>query len=434
MTSTALSEKILTLARKLNKDPSLALRCIPAVSELAGMVEDGDIVIWPEDMGGLAWIAGGKPYRNKGAKSRTVFCVTPDYSPYSEELWHRLDTAASSLNNHIVPICLNSVVSPSIQPRYPRILQRILDKFFSAIATDTEINLQNLSLTPISAVSNLETETQIPELFSIWLDKSARRVFLNFHVNLHQRIMAATAAAYAGLHPLISLKRGEAATAASLIKTFTDTEYKKGKLKFLLSAEEDWEAVSIIKAVLDIPVLTPLSDADFQGALDWALKSEKSIFLLAPGKHSLPVRALHKSSWESSKFLILKEKKDGSAGSVLLIVPGVYAREAGKAADRLYKNNFTVAVAALRITYPADLESLRNTAEQFDLVIVSDPSEKTGGIKAELGLSLMSLKDTHIAVTEKYLNGKDLAGYAELLYREDRFHRTVDDVKKDRWR
>ena len=68
------------------------------------------------------------------------------------------------------------------------------------------------------------------------------------------------------------------------------------------------------------------------------------------------------------------------------------------------------------------------------MVIVSDPSEKTGGIKAELGLSLMSLKDTHIAVTEKYLNGKDLARYAELLCREDRFHRIVDDVKKDRWR
>ena len=130
MTSNALSEKIITLARKFNKDPSLALRCIPAVSELAGMVEDGDIVIWPEDMGGIAWIAGGKLYRNKGATSRTVFCVTPDYSPYSEELWHRLDTAVSSLNNHIIPIRLNSVVLPSVHLDIPVFCREYSISFF----------------------------------------------------------------------------------------------------------------------------------------------------------------------------------------------------------------------------------------------------------------------------------------------------------------
>jgi len=434
LTSNALSEKIIILARQLNKDPLLALRCIPAVSELAGIVEDGDIVIWPEDMGGLAWIAGGKPYRNKGSKAYTVFCVFPDYTPYSEELWHGLDIAASSLNNRIITIRLNSVVSPAVQPRYPRILQRLLDKFFSAAAINTDKNRSNLFINPISTKSYPEIDTQIPELFSKWLDKSIRRVFFNSPIDLHQRIMAATAAATAGLLPMISLERGEAATASSLIMRFRDSLNEKGKLKFLLSVEEDWGAVSIIKSVLDIPVLTPLSDADFQGALDWASESEKSIFLLAPGKSSLPVRALHKSSWESSEFLILKEKKDGSAGSVLLIVPGVYAREAGKAADLLHKKNFSIAVAALRFLPPVDLENLKKTAEQYDLVIVSDPSEIFGGFKAELGLSLMSLKDTHIAVTDKYHNGKDLAMFAERLHREDRFHRTVDDVKRDRWR
>ncbi|RKX70167.1 MAG: hypothetical protein DRP60_15960 [Spirochaetes bacterium] len=434
MTSNALSEKIITLSRKLDKDPSLALRCIPAVFKLTGMVKDGDIVLWPEDMGGLAWIAGGKPYRNKGVKSYSVFCVTPDYFPYSEELWNRLDIAASSLNNCIVPIRLISSGSLSVQPRYPRILQRLLDRFFPAADTDTEKTRQNLTLSPVSVISKPKPGDLISEKLSLWLDGSPRRVFLNTHVNLHQRIIAAAAAASAGLLPLISLKMGEAVSASVMIKAFTITENKREHLKFILCVEEDWSAVSIIESVLDIPVLTPLSDTDFQGALDWASESVKSVFLLAPGKHSIPVRALHKSTWKSSEFLMLKDRKEGSSGSVLLIVPGLQAREAGKAADRLYKNNFSVAVAALRFTAPADLEKLRNTAEQYDLVIVSDPSEKTGGIKAVLGLSLMTLKDTHIAVTDKYMNGKDLAAYAEMIHREDRFHRTVDDVKKDRWR
>jgi len=32
------------------------------------------------------------------------------------------------------------------------------------------------------------------------------------------------------------------------------------------------------------------------------------------------------------------------------------------------------------------------------------------------------------------LNGKDLAVFVEGVYRENRFRRTVDDVKKDRWK
>jgi deoxyxylulose-5-phosphate synthase len=110
------------------------------------------------------------------------------------------------------------------------------------------------------------------------------------------------------------------------------------------------------------------------------------------------------------------------------------AREAGKAADRLKKENYSVSVLALRFPWLQDAKRIKDFASFFDLVVVTDPSDKSGGMKAELGLELNSLRELHVAVTEKCMNGKELALYAAALLREDRFHRTVDDVKKDRWR
>jgi transketolase C-terminal domain/subunit len=130
---------------------------------------------------------------------------------------------------------------------------------------------------------------------------------------------------------------------------------------------------------------------------------------------------------------MVKEKK-GSNGSILFIVPGIYAREAVKAADRLHKGDYSAAVMALRFIFPSDVRKLSDTAAPFDLVVIADASDGSGGMKADLGLELMNLNKLQVAVAGKYMKGKALGDFASRVFRENRFRRTVDDVKKDRWR
>jgi len=413
---------------------------------LAGRVGNGDIVVWPEEIGGLAWRAAGKPYRSNGGKSYRVFCVMPDYAPFTEELWFELDAAAELSGNRIITVLLQTtppVSGPS--DHYPGLLQRFLNRFFPAPETGTgkavaggifasvtlQVSPENSLTSPLDNSSSLK-KTESSACTS-WLQETAGRFIIKRYAELPERILAAAAASAAGLLPLVPLNPGEAAAASALMGQFIISENKKYRFRFLITVEEDWDSVSIFKSVPGITVLSPLSEADYQGALRWASGTDDSVLIVAPGKSSLASRKLHLSSWEAEEYLIVKEKKEGEIGSVLLITPGILAREAGKAVDRLNKEKYSVSLLSLRFPWPSEVNRIKNIAGHFDLVVVMDPSDTPGGMKAELGLTLGSVRELHVAVTEKYMNGRDLAQYAASLLREDRFHRTVDDVKKDRW-
>jgi len=428
-------------------NPFFAGRCLPAATALAEHVENGDIVIWPDETGGLAWKAAGKPYRSNGGKPHRVFCVMPDYAPFSEELWFKLDTAAVFSGNHIIPVRLQTALAASSPTdRYPGFILRILDKLFplsdpgsEKTPAGDEASFLKLHVSPED--NSILSTDNTPGLFksesvvcNTWVQESEGHLFISRDAGISERILAAAAASAAGLLPLIPLNTGEAASAAALIDYFLRDENRKFRFRFLITVEEDWNAVAIFRSHPGITVLTPLSEADYQGALRWASAAAGSVLIVDPGKSSLPSRKRHTVSWDTDEFLILKEKKDGETGSVLLITPGILAREAGKAADRLSKEKYSVSLLALRFPWPSEIQKIRDIAGLFNLVIVMDPSDNPGGMKAELGLNLGSLRELHVAVTEKFMNGKDLAQYAASLLREDRFHRTVDDVKKDRWR
>ncbi|MCK5736627.1 MAG: hypothetical protein KAH21_09120, partial [Spirochaetaceae bacterium] len=289
------------------------------------------------------------------------------------------------------------------------------------------------SVPVISLDSRFQTAIP-PDSCRKWLEESSKRIFIPSHLTIRERFFAAAAAWNAGLIPMVSVRRGESAEASVMIKNFRMGLGGINTPEILIRVEEDWDAVSVFRSVLNIPVLTPVSELDTHGALEWASDYSGSVLLIAPDKLSLPSRKQHKISWDSDEFLMLNKKTDGSNGSILLIVPGLLAREAGKAAMRLSRDNYTVAVMALRFSWPLDFKTISDTAIAYDLVVVSDPSDSSGGLKSDLGLFLMSLRETHIAIPGKKLNGKALAEYAVALHREDRFLRTVDDVKKDRWR
>jgi len=437
LTSNALIEKIKTLALKLGIDPSFSIQCVPAAFKLASHVESDDVVLWSEIYGGLAWTAMGKQLKKNSSKSSRVFCVIPDYVFDGIGLWHELDSAASLIGGRIIPVRLLKEVSSGFQQHYPPLITSILERFFPAPPTVPVDGTAAILEIPIS--SNHDGFNHRPDFsgsdFSrLWQEESTNRIILDSQVNLQLRFLGAAAASFAGLIPLILLNRDEAASAASLIRSYSVPESFKTKYKILITIEGDWIAADIFKIITDLNILSPLSGTDYLAALNWAEKSGESTLVIDPGDKSYPARSLHKQSWDTEKILILKEAKNGHTGSILFIVPGIMAKEAGKASDRLKKDDYSVAVMALRFIRPTENQRIRDIAAKYDLVIVADLSSETGGFKAELGLSLMSLEEIHIAVTQVKMNGKELAEYASALHREDRFHRTVDDVRKDRWR
>lgn len=428
MTSNALSRKVSSLAGKYGIDPGLSLRCINAAEMLAETVKAEDVIIWSAKHGGLAWEALGLRKSVRTGAGGTVYCVLPDVFPNNQDFWKRIDSAAMEFGSGIRRIRLSAEsgeTSSSQTPQYPPLILRILNYVFPR-------NPQ------ISGKSALE------ELFVTRREDSSERgvtsgakptisndktVYIESEIDIQERFMAAKAVLAAGLNPSVFLSSGESYEAALLSsQTFPDDR------NAVIRISEEWDAVSAFQIQTTMPILTPASEEDLTGALIWAAESKGPVLIIEPGRKSLPPRTVFKKSWSGDKQIIVKDKSIGKAGKILFIVTGTLAREASKAAERLAKDNFSVSVLSIRFLRPLDSTEIQSFLKDFDLVVVADPVNCLGGLKTSLGLELINSGVIPAVVSDSTMDGLSLAELAARAHRENRFLRTVDDIKKDRWR
>lgn len=428
MTSNALTRKVLSLAEKYGIDPDFSLRCINAAERLAGTVKPEDVIIWSAVHGGLAWEALGPRKALRTGAGGTVYCVLPDGFPENSELWTRIDSAAVESGSGIRRICLSAVPelsSSSETTAYPSLIQQLLDRFFPRKPQSTQKSALEELFAERPAASAESGAAGKPE----GAISDSPNVHIDSVGDIQERFLAAKAVLAAGLNPSLRLAVGESYEGALL-----SSQYLSANRNAIIRVSEDWDAVNAFQILGTMPILTPASEEDLTGALDWAAQSKGPVLIIEPGRKSLPSRTVFRKPWSSGRQIVAKEKSIGKAGKILFIVPGTLAREASKAAERLAKENFSVTVLSVRFLRPLDSGEITNFARDYDLVVVADPVNSLGGLKTSLGLELITSPAIPAIVPDSSMDGKTLAELAASAHRENRFLRTVDDVKKDRWR
>jgi pyruvate/2-oxoacid:ferredoxin oxidoreductase alpha subunit len=131
---------------------------------------------------------------------------------------------------------------------------------------------------------------------------------------------------------------------------------------------------------------------------------------------------------------VVFETVGGTAGSILIAAPGYHAAEAVRAARMLGREKFSVTVISLRYLRPSRTVEILKAAENFDLVLFSDSGGGSAALFSSDVLRLIAAGREAVTISGPPGNARTIADNAISALREQRFRRTLDDVREDRWR
>lgn len=443
MTSESLNESIISLAKNRGIDPRPALSASEAALSLRREVTQSDTVIWPVDQGGLAWEAVDKGRRTRGNDGNArIFCVTFDGFAATPELWKRIDKAVSSRGRNIRRILLvpHHRTAEELEHRYPAFITRILERFFPSTNVHSDalsesggcfsdedtggIIFQHVASWPKTGIKPKRFRWDLPFSCGSWTGE--KPVYLDQNLDINERFLAARCLAEANLVPIMAISGDETVQAAHLIN-------QSAKTRVIFLTENHNSGTAPFLAVMPSPILTPANDTDLAGAVNWAMTHQGSMLMVHPGSAALPPRTVLKSDWQTGTGVIVKDSVAGDTGKVLFIAAGHMAKESVRAADRLIKMGFSVRVLSMRFIRPVENDVLSAMAADYDLVIIVDTPGEGKGLGWTAGLPLLKNRSINAVIAASEEDGKSLSELASTLHRENRFRRTVDDVKQDRW-
>ncbi|MDF1566516.1 MAG: transketolase C-terminal domain-containing protein [Spirochaetaceae bacterium] len=437
MTFESLNESIISLAGNRGIDPRPALSASEAALSLRRKVTESDKVIWPVEQGGLAWEAVDKGRRTRGdGGTARIFCVTFDGFAATPELWKRIDEAVSTQGRNVRRILLAALPRTPGESghRYPVFITRILERFFPLVRENESgffsnddtgvINFHHVASWPKTDIKPRSFQWELPFSCGSWTGE--KPIYLDQKLEINERFLAARCLAAANLVPIMAVTGDEAVHAAYLVG-------QSAIPRMIFLSENHSPGAAILQAVTSSPILTPANDTDLAGGINWALEHQKSILMVQPGTAALSPRTVLKSDWQTGTGIIVKENVAGNAGKVLFIAAGHMAKEAVRAADRLIKIGFSVRVFSMRFICPVENDVLSAMAADYDLVIIVDTPGEGKGLGWTVGLPLLENRSINAVIAASETDGKSLAELASKIHRENRFRRTVDDVKQDRW-
>jgi hypothetical protein len=309
---------------------------------------------------------------------------------------------------------------PVFSPMFRRSMEAV---FFGDDDTE-DILFQLAASWPKTGIKPRRFQWELPFSCGSWTGQ--KPVYLDQNLDINERFLAAGCVAAANLVPIMAVSGDEAVHAAHLID-------QSAIPRVIFLTENHDSGTAALQAVIPSPILTPANDTDLAGAVNWAMMYQGSILMVHPGSAALPPRTVLKSDWQIGTGVIVKDSVDGDTGKVLFIAAGHMAKAAVKAADRLIKTGFSARVLSMRFIRPVETDELSAMAADYDLVIIVDTPGEGKGLGWTAGLPLLKNRSINAVIAESEADGKSLAELASTLHRENRFRRTVDDVKQDRW-
>jgi hypothetical protein len=207
--------------------------------------------------------------------------------------------------------------------------------------------------------------------------------------------------------------------------------------RIILRTADDPSAAASFQVNTGISLFTPASDTDLGGALNVIGNPGghgESFLIIEAGKTALTERSALKTPWTERGTPVVFETTGGTAGNILIAAPGYHAAEAVKAARLLGREKFSVTVVSLRYLRPCRTDEILKAAENFDLVLFSESGAGNSMLFASEVLYLISEGLEAFTISGTPGNARTIADNAISALREQRFKRTLDDVREDRWR
>lgn len=476
MTPQQHSKNIRKFTEEKGIDALLSLRAASPARDLASLISDGDVVLWPEYAGGLAWKALNLKLRPSPAEETpgTIYLVFGPDGPAHQALWNKISRRIAESGINLVILVLteagraeapqaDETNSEKTGGWLPAFLYSIIEKLESTDShkksSESVPHNKSASLAVLPASEDCSGEAKSPlddsgssaeslvlleredissgnrlhsatlSGFESGLYSTDSDVFpLEGRCPLAERLLMTECLAVSGLLPIMPLRNTEIKRASGTVESLLSR-----KLNFVLTANADWSAVSGFRSISGLPILSPASPSDVVGAVSWIHKNGKAGLIIEPGNDAHAERNILKSPWESGKGIVLRESLKGSAGHILLIVPGKSAGLASKAADRLVRDNISVTILSMRYLEPIDTHQLFGLMETADITLVNENCEFPGDLKSTLAPVFLE-SGSDVRILSPVPDAAALAEKASGLLREQRIRRTVDDVKADRWR
>lgn len=447
MSSSSLQTRIRRIAGDRGADPLAALRAADAAAALQNNISPDTAVVWPDEAGGIAWEALTAGGRQAGELSDTAprkirMVFGPD-GPADPALWKNI---AGFLAERSVTLTL-SILEDGVPKHSPdpvpegvgekpavRILKWILKRIEPSIpevpeqAASTEIRTSDRFI-----LADAESLDRSLRLGSGSMAEPADLPDGFFQVAgrtpLRERLAAAEVLMLSGIVPVIPMSSGEVSESLDTVSRLAAS-----KAPFAVSLSASWSSLSRFTGTGNLALLSPGNSDDRAAALQWIEESGVGAVILDPGKGAHPERRVFHRDWETGRGIIIRESLKGSAGRILLVVPGRSALIASKAADRLVKDNISVSVLCMRFLSPICDAPLESLVSDSDLVAVLEESGFPGDLRGRF-LSLMARQNSRkLLMVPDGTDAPQLAVLASRELREQRLKRTVDDVKADRWR
>jgi len=451
-----LRRKIIAVSEEYNADPALSLKYADSAVYLENLISSEDSVIWPLYCGGAAWLAvNGEVRGQQSGKKKRIILVTEKLSFRGQSLFKKLSDMAARKGIRLVNYYFE-YECPGIDSDKKPLKKSFIYSFFHTVRSalskrNTENktdfresgrydNKENIfAALPVNAESftGMEYSYSVPDT-RVHASESEDAFRLNAGVDRenifyispelfrNERSALASAARLCGIKTVSEIKKPEDIFAAFFDK-YPYPGKKTGNIIYYFSTLPDNIADPLL--LTDYPAAVLFVKSDLADALEWAFTQEKPAVIISSLKKTLP--GGRKIKWRADVFTISSKKinTDKAGEQINLIVPGYLLSTALNAYRYLSEKGFNIKITVSGVLRPVDFSAYRVIDGGNDVLQIAADFSRSFFIS---GLSSAYPGDFYY--TDQVANGSTLAGAVEKIYRNFRFSKIVDEVKKDKWR